>query len=217
MKTARLTAFLERMSDRERKLVFGGVGIAVLALIILIGVLVSRRVSALEEQVADNDGALREVVQLAPKYLKNRTEEKATEELLDRAAKEPLQATVLGIAKQIEFEKKDEEGNVSKAKLSDVIKFQNATDVLAELTQKKKGNAPKKKHKKGAKEVFLATIDAVFSNVPDEALTRFMAKVESHPDPLFGISIDMSRNSPTRDAFQATLKIGQFRFGTLEE
>jgi hypothetical protein len=205
------------MSDRERKLVLGGVGIAVLALIILIGVLVSRRVSALEEQVADNDGALREVVQLAPKYLKNRTEEKATEEQLDRAAKEPLQATVLGIAKQIEFEKKDEEGNVTKAKLSDVIKFQNATDVLAELTQKKKGNTPKKKHKKGGKEVFLTTIDAVFTNVTDEALTRFMAKVESHPDPLFGISIDMSRNSPTRDAFQATLKIGQFRFGILEE
>ncbi len=217
MKMGRIGAWLERMSDRERKIVLGGSGVALAAMLLLIGVLVSRRVSALEEQVQDNEAALLDVVAMAPKYLHDRQDEKAVQEQLDRATKESLQATVLGIAKTVEYEKTDEEGNVSKARLSDNVKFANATEILAELTQKKKGSQPKKKHKKGAKEVFLASIDAVFQNVPDEALTQFMAKVENHPDPLFGLSLDMSRNSPTRDAFQATLKIGQFRYGTLEE
>jgi type II secretory pathway component PulM len=218
MKIGRIGVWLERMSDRERKIVLGGTAVAVAAGLLLVGVLVSRRVSALEEQVADNETALREVVGLAPKYLHDRQDEKAVQEQLERATKESLQATVLNIAKLIEYEKKDEEGNVQKSRLSDNVKFANATEILAELTQKKKGaTQPKKKHKKGAKEVFLASIDVVFQNVPDEALMQFMAKVESHPDPLFGISVDMSRNSPTREAFQATMKIGQFRYGTLEE
>lgn len=217
MKMGRVGAWLERMSDRERKIVLGGTAVAVAALLLLVGVLVSRRVSALEEQVTDNETALRDVVALAPKYLHDRQDEKAVQEQLERATKESLQATVLNIAKTIEYEKKDEEGNVAKSRLSDNVKFANATEILAELTQKKKGSQPKKKHKKGAKEVFLASIDVVFQNVPDEALLQFMAKIENHPDPLFGLAVDMSRNSPTRDAFQATMKIGQFRYGTLEE
>jgi type II secretory pathway component PulM len=218
MKIGRIGVWLERMSDRERKIVLGGTAVAVAAGLLLVGVLVSRRVSALEEQVADNETALRDVVGLAPKYLHDRQDEKSVQEQLERATKESLQATVLNIAKLIEYEKKDEEGNVQKSRLSDNVKFANATEILAELTQKKKGvTQPKKKHKKGAKEVFLASIDVVFQNVPDEALMQFMAKIENHPDPLFGIAVDMSRNSPSHEAFQATMKIGQFRYGTLEE
>ena len=148
---------------------------------------------------------------------KVRAEEKSLTEQLERASKESLQATVLAIAKTVEYDKPDADGNPQKIKLSDAVKFQNASEVLAELTQKRKGASNKKKHKKGQKEVFLATIECVFNGVPDTALDRFMARVESHPDSLFGIAVDISRNNPSRDAFAATLKIGQFRFGTLEE
>ncbi len=217
MKMGRIGSWFERLSDRERKLVLGGGGIAVVAALILGGVLVSRRVGALEGEAADNELAVREVLAQGPKYLRARADEKAVQEQLDRAAKESLQATILAIAKQVEYEKTDEDGGSQKVRLSDSIKFSNATEILAELTQKKKSSQPKKKHKKGQKEVFLATIDCVFQGVPDEPLMRFMSKIETHPDPLFGLSVDMSRNSPTRDAFQATLKVGQFRYGTLEE
>jgi hypothetical protein len=53
--------------------------------------------------------------------------------------------------------------------------------------------------------------------VPDEALLRFIARLETHPEPLFGLTLDINRTGTTREAMQATLKIGQFRYGTLEE
>lgn len=215
----RLGSVLERMSDRERNLVLGGVAVMAIVLIVLAGVLLSRKVSALEEEVSNGETSLREITAQGPKYLANRAEEKATEDQLERAGKEQLQATVLNIAKTIEFERHDEDGTTNKEKLSDSIKFANATDVLAELTQRKKGAPTKKakKAKKGAKEVFLSSIDAVFQNVPEEALDRFLAKLETHADPLFGISLDLTRTGTTRDQFAATIKIGQFRYGVLEE
>jgi type II secretory pathway component PulM len=217
VKTGRIAAWFQGLSDRERKLVLGGGALLLVFVLGVGGLMVSRQVSALEEEVADNEGAQREAETLAPKYLKVRAEEKALTEQLERASKESLQATVLAIAKTVEYDKPDAEGNPQKVKLSDAVKFQNASEVLAELTQKRKGASSKKKHKKGQKEVFLATIECVFTGVPDTAIDRFMARVESHPDSLFGIAVDISRNNPSRDAFAATLKIGQFRFGTLEE
>ncbi len=216
----RLGSMLERMSDRERNLVLGGVAVTAVVAVVLAGVLLTRKVNALDEEVAAGEASLREIEKQGPVYLANRAEEKATDEQLERAGKEQLQATVLNIAKTIEFERKEDDGTTTgKEKLSELIKFANATDVLAELTQRKKGTPAKKqkKAKKGQKEVFLSTIDAVFTNVPEEALMRFLAKLESHPDPLFGISLDFNRTGTTREQFAATIKIGQFRYGVMEE
>jgi hypothetical protein len=218
MKVGRLNAMFERMSDRERKLVFGGTALVLAVLLVLGGVLVSRKVGALEDEVAGNETAMREVVQLGPTYLRMRAEEKSLTDQLERASKEPLQAVVLNIAKQIQFERVDAEGNTTSERLSDTIKFSNSSEILAELTQKaKKGQKRKTNKKAGGREVFLASIDAVFMGVPDEAVMRFLAKLETNPDPLFGLALDLSRNATSRDQFQATIKIGQFRFGNLEE
>jgi len=217
-KTGRLSALLERLSDRERKLVVGGGLVLLAAALIGTGALVSRRVAGLEEQVAQNESALAEIASAGPRYLQLREDEKAVADQLDRASKEPLQATVLAIAKEIKYERKDGEGNPVSEKLSDVIKFANASDILAELTTKQKGKQAKKKaKKKGGKEVFLSSIDAVFQNVPDEALLRFLSRLETHSEPMFGLSVDLQRNGPARDQMQATIKIGQFRYGVLEE
>ncbi len=216
----RLGAYLERLSDRERKIVFGGGAVLLLAALLSVSVLVSRKVSGLQEEVANNEAALSDIAAAGPRYLRLREEEKAVQDQLERASKEPLQATVLGIAKEIKYDKKvpESEGATSSEKLADVIKFSNASEVLAELTTKQKKGAPKKKQKKkGGKEVFLSTIDAVFQNVPDEALLLFMSKLETHPEPMFGLSVDVQRTGPTRDQMQATIKIGQFRYGVLEE
>ncbi|MBM4345399.1 MAG: hypothetical protein FJ100_18665 [Deltaproteobacteria bacterium] len=216
----RVGAYLDRLSDRERKIVFGGGALLVLAAVLSVSVLVSRKVSGLQEEVATNEVALADIAAAGPRYLRLREEEKAVQEQLDRASKEPLQATVLGIAKEIKYDKKmpETEGATSSEKLADVIKFSNASEVLAELTTKHKKGAPKKKpKKKGGKEVFLSTIDAVFQNVPDEALLLFMSKLETHPEPMFGLSVDIQRTGSTRDQMQATIKIGQFRYGVLED
>lgn len=213
----RIQAWFERMSDRERNLVLGGTGLVVLCLVLLVGVLVSRRVSALEEQVADQESALRDVTKLGPAYLQRQADEKAIAEQLERAAKESLQATLLNIAKGIPYERRDADGLASQERLSDQIKFANAQDILAELTAKTKKSAKKKKAAKGKREVFLSSIDCVFQNVPDEPILRFMSAIEAHADPMFGMSLDINRTGPTRDQIQATLKVGQFRYGTLEE
>lgn len=219
MKAGRLQAWFERMSDRERKIVLGGGATLLVVGMLVGGTLVARRVSALEEQVTANEASLKEIAEAGPSFLRKRQDQQVVEEQLERASKESLQATVLAIAKQIQYDRKDPEGNSVSERLSDTIKFASATEILAELTVKhKRGAKVAKKAKKvaGAKEVFLASIDAVFQGVPDEALLRFMAKLESHPDPLFGIALDVTRSSPSHDSFQATLKIGQFRYGTLE-
>ncbi len=217
-KLSRWSGTLERMSDRERKIVLGGGATLLLAGLIAVSVLVSRRVAGLEEEVAQSETALVDIAAAGPRYLQLRDDEKAVAEQLDRASKDPLQATVLAIAKEIKFDKKDPDGNPTSEKLADVIKFSNASEILAELTTKAKKQAPKKKaKKKGSKEVFLSTIDAVFQNVPDEALLRFLSKLETHPEPMFGLSVDIQRTGPTRDQMQATVKIGQFRYGVLEE
>lgn len=218
MKSNRLTAWFERLSDRERKIVLGGGSLLLLLALGLGIVLVQQRVGVLEEQVTAGEASLAELTKQAPDYLRRKAERAATDAQLEKAAKESLQATVLNIAKEISYKSTNEDGEQSDQKLSDVIKFQNATEILAELTTKKKTNQPKKKtKKKGQKEVFLASIDAQFQNVPDEAILRFLAKLETHPEPLFGLSLDLNRNGQSRDAMQATLKIGQFRYGTLEE
>ncbi|MSP93070.1 MAG: hypothetical protein EXR79_14925 [Myxococcales bacterium] len=211
----RLQAWFERMSDRERNLVLGGGAVIVLVGVLLVGVLVSRRVSALDEQVGFNDAALHDIAGLGPGWLQRKADEGAARSQLDRAAKESLQATLLNIAKLVAVDKRDSEGNTASTKLSDEIKFANVQDILAELTAKTKGK--KKKPKKGERPVFLSSIDCVFQNVPDESILRFMALVEGHEDPMFGISLDINRTGPTRDQIQATLKVGQFRYGQLEE
>ncbi|MBI5610526.1 MAG: hypothetical protein HY902_16740 [Deltaproteobacteria bacterium] len=218
-KLGRIGAAFERMSDRERKLVMGGIAIMTLIGLVLVAVLVSRRVSALEEEVQGNEAALKDISAAAPRYLALREEEKSVAEQLDRAAKEPLQATVLAIAKEIKYQSKDADGVEAETRLADVIKFANASDILAELTTKaaKKVQKTKTKKKKGAKEVFLSTIDAVFQNVPDDAVLRFLSKLETHPEPMFGLTVEITRTGPTRDQMQATIKIGQFRYGQLEE
>lgn len=217
----RFSGLMERLSDRERKIVIGGGLVLLFGAVAGASVLVARKVSGLEEEVTANEAALQDIAAAGPRYLRLREDEKAVQEQLERASKEPLQATVLAIAKEIKFEKKAAEGEGGAAtgeKLADVIKFSNASEILAELTTKQKKSAPKKKaKKKGGKEVFLSTIDAVFQNVPDEALLTFMAKLESYPEPMFGLSVDIQRTGPTRDQMQATIKIGQFRYGVLEE
>lgn len=218
IKSKRLSAWFERLSDRERKIVLVGGSLLLLVAVGLGIALVQQKVTALEEEVTAGEAALAELTKQAPDYLRRKAEKAATEAQLEKAAKESLQATVLNIAKEISYETSNEDGEKSTQKLADVIKFQNATEILAELTAKKKTGQPKKKtKKKGQKEVFLASIDAQFQNVPDEAILRFLAKLETHPEPLFGLSMDMNRNGQSRDAMQATLKIGQFRYGTLEE
>ncbi len=223
MATGKLGTAYARMSDRERRLVVGGGGLIIVVMLLLIGVLVSRKVAAMEEVVADNDQAIGEILDMAPDYLRQRREEKATDEQLEQAANASLQSTLLGIAKDIQYERKySEEGGTQTVRLSDYIKFANATEILAELTQKsrkgkkKRRRKKKKKKKKDEREVFLTTIEVIFDRVKDDALFQFMAKVDSHPEALFGLTLDISRESPNHDHFRAKLKVGQFRFGQLQ-
>lgn len=219
MKDSAIGRWFARLSDRERKLVVGGGLMIFSAVIILTGLLVSRRVSALEEQVAGNSDALKEVLDLAPGYLDNRREEKAIDDQLKRAGSSSLQSTLLGIAKGVQFERKYTEGGTSTARLSDFVKFSNATEVLADLTKTRKGGKrrKKKKKKKGAaaqKQVFLASIEVVFDRIPDTALFQFMAKIEQHEEALFATSLDISRESPNHQHFRAKLRVGQFKYGS---
>ena len=148
MKSNRLTNAFEQMSDRERKLVFGGGTLVVLALVVAIGIFVSRKVTAMEEQVATNAEALNGVLDAAPSYLKNRREDKAIDEQLTQATGANLQSTLLTIAKEIKFEKKYGADATSEVRLSDFVKFSNATEILADLTQKKKKKGRRKRRKK---------------------------------------------------------------------
>lgn len=216
-KLTRLSAAFERLSDRERKIVLAGSALVVLAGLVLSALLVSRRVSAMEEEVVASEQALADIVAAGPAYLRMREDEKAVADQLERASKEPLQAAVLTIAKTIAYDRQDADGAVVNEKLADVIKFANASDILAELTTKTKKTTKKKTKKKGGKEVFLSTIDAVFENVPDEAIFRFMAKLETHPEPMFGLNVDINRSGNGNEQMRATIKIGQFRYGQLEE
>ena len=219
MKEGRINSAFAQMSDRERKLVVGGGSLMLVALIVVAGLLVSRKVAAMEEQVAANGAALSSILDAAPTYLKNRREEKAIDEALTQAAGSSLQSTLLSIAKDVKFERKYGNDGTSEARLSDFVKFSNATEILADLTQKrskKKRRAKKKKLAKGAKaerQVFLSTIEVVFDRVPDGALFQFLEKVETHKDALFGVSLDISRESPNHEHFRAKLQVGQFRYG----
>lgn len=222
MNEGRIGAAFAQMSDRERKLVVGGGMLILIGMIVVAGLLVSRKVAAMEEQVAANGEALRSILDGAPDYLKNRREDKAIQEALSRAAGSSLQSTLLAIAKDVKFERKYGNDGTSEARLSDFVKFSNATEILADLTQKrkKKRRRKKKKKKKGGKtekQVFLSTIEVVFDRIPDGALYQFLEKVETHKEAMFGVSLDISRESPNHDHFRAKLKVGQFRYGGTDE
>lgn len=220
MRESALGRWFARLSDRERTLVVGGGLLVGGALILLTAIMVTRRVSELETQVATNADALNEVLDLAPDYLDNRREERAIDQQLKSAASSSLQSTLLGIAKEIQFERKYTEGGTSTSRMSDFIKFSNASEVLADLTKtSKRGNRNKRKKKKkkgekAEKQVFLASIEVVFDRIPDTALYQFMAKVEQHPDALFATSLDISRESPNHEHFRTKMRVGQFKYGS---
>ncbi|MCO4760178.1 MAG: hypothetical protein KC502_01660 [Myxococcales bacterium] len=220
MKEGRISSAFAQMSDRERKLVVGGGTLVVVGMVVIAGLLVSRKVAAMEEQVAQNGEALRSILDAAPSYLKNRREDKAIGEQLTRAEGSSLQSTLLAIAKDVKFERKYGNDGTSEARLSDYIKFSNASEILADLTQKKKRRGRskrkrkrKKKGKSSDKQVFLATIEVVFDRIPDGALFQFLEKVETNKEAMFGVSLNISRESPNHDHFRAKLKVGQFRYG----
>ena len=52
-----------------------------------------------------------------------------------------------------------------------------------------------------------------FDRVPDSALFQFLERVETHKQPMFSVSLDISRESPNHEHFRAKLKVGQFRYG----
>ncbi|HAN32534.1 MAG TPA: hypothetical protein DCQ06_13140 [Myxococcales bacterium] len=219
MSSNKITNAFEQMSDRERKLVYGGGSLVIVSLVIVIGIFVSRKVTAMEEQVATNSEALTTILDAAPSYLKNRREDKAIDEVLKQASGSSLQSTLLGIAKEIKFEKKYGADATSEVRLSDFVKFSNATEILADLTQNKKKKArrkrrrKKKRGEKSKRQLFLATIVVALDRVPDTALFQFLERVETHKQPMFGVSLDISRESPNREHFRAKLKVGQFRYG----
>ncbi len=220
MKEGRIASAFAQMSDRERTLVIGGGSLVLVGVVVVAGLLVSRKVAAMEEQVAANAESLSAVLDAAPKYLESRREEKAIDEQLTQAAGTSLQSTLLAIAKDVKFERKFGADATQEARLSDFVKFSNATEILADLTQKKKRRKrrkKKKKKKKGEKQVFLATIEVVFDRVPDSALFQFLEKVETHKQPMFSVSLDISRESPNHEHFRAKLKVGQFRYGGLDQ
>lgn len=218
MREGRLQSWFARLSDRERNIVLVG-GVLVFAVVlVLTGLLVSRKVAAMEEAVAANDEALGEIRQLAPEYLRARREEKAIEEALDRARGQSLQSLLLAVAKDIQFERKFSEDGGGVARLSDFIKFSNANEVLADLTTRKKRRASSsKKKKKSGKQVFVASIEVVFDRIPDTALFQFLERVDTHEGGLFATSLDISRDSPNREQFRAKMTIAQFRYGAAEE
>ncbi len=221
----KIQAWLARLSDRERSIVVGG-GVAVLAAVLLtFGFFVQQRVAEMELAVADNAEALRQIRDAAPAYLSNRKEDRAIDESLERARATSLQSSLLALAKEIQFERKvtgEEEGPAGTERLSDFIKFSNASEILAELTARKgagggKAAAKKKKPTKGEKQVFLSSIEVVFDRVPDTALFQFLEKIDTHPDGLFASSLDVSRESTDHEHFRAKLTIAQFRYGGAEE
>ncbi len=225
MQEGKIQAWLGRLSDRERAIVVGG-GISVLAALLLTaGFFVQQRVAEMELAVADNAEALRQIHDAAPTYLRNRREDKAIDESLERARATSLQSSLLALAKDIQFERKatgEEEGPSGSERLSDFIKFSNATEILAELTTRKgagagKQAAKKKKAAKGEKQVFLSSIEVVFDRVPDTALFQFLEKIDTHPDGLFASSLDISRESSDHEHFRAKLTVAQFRYGGAEE
>jgi hypothetical protein len=224
MASNRLRSAFARMSDRERMMVVGGAALVSMVLIMLIATMATRRVDTLREHVELNNEALADVIDLAPDYLRNRREEKAIDEQLTRAANTSLQSTLLGISKEVRFELKYlDAGGTQTVRMSDYIKFANSTEILAELTKKtskskKRRRKKKKKDKdKDERQVFMASIEVIFDRVPDSALFQFLAKVDSHPDALFGTSLDIRRDSPNHEHFKAKLKVGQFRYGKLEQ
>lgn len=228
MREGKFQAWLARMSDRERAIVIGGGLVVLAALLGGVALLIQQRVAAMEEAVAENAAALGEIRQLAPAYVRNRKDDKAIEEALERARTESLQSLLLAVAKDIQFERKfgegEEGGGGGSARLADYVKFSNANEILAELTTRKgksgRASAASKKKKPGGKadkQVFLASIEVVFDRVPDTALFQFLEKIDTHPDGLFATSLDISRESPNHEHFRAKMTIAQFRYGGAEE
>jgi hypothetical protein len=228
MREGRIQSWLARLSDRERRIVFIGGATALVALLVVGGVAVQRKVTTMEDAVAENAEALGEVRNLAPDYLQSRREEKAIDEALTAAREQSLQSVLLDLAKDIQFERKfGDDGNSDgggAVRLSDFIKFSNANEVLAELTMRKGGRqrstSAKKKAKakgKGEKEVFLASIEIVFDRIPDTPLFQFLEKIDTHSSGMFSTSLDISRESPNREHFRAKMTIAQFRFGAAGE
>lgn len=220
MREGRIQSWFARLSDRERTIVIGGGLLVGAVVLVLVGLLVSRKVATMEEAVADNADALTEIRELAPEYLRARREEKAIDESLTRAQGTSLQSLLLDVAKDIQFERKfsDEGGGV--ARLADFIKFSNANEVLADLTTRKdrrRSASSKKKKKKVGKQVFVASIEVVFDRIPDTALFQFLERVDTHEGGLFATSLDISRDSPNREHFRAKMTIAQFRYGAGEE
>ena len=132
IKSKRLSAWFERLSDRERKIVLVGGSLLLLVAVGLGIALVQQKVSALEEEVTAGEEALAELTKQAPDYLRRKAEKAATEAQLEKEIRELL--------RKAEILDAQEDGKYGKGKLGSDLpdELRRRQDRLARIRQARK-------------------------------------------------------------------------------
>jgi len=213
-RTGRMMEAFERMSERERRLVMLLATLVFLLVVVVGALLVRKKTKAVEDEISEGRDKLMQVQREAPTYLKRKKEAEEADKQFQRATKDSLQATLLAIGKKVMFEMPDESGLLMRQdKLSDHMKFGNEVETLAENAARKASGAKKAKVKGlSGKDVYEATLEVELDKVPDKAVYEFLEKIESSTEPLFGVSLDIRRESTTFAQVRATVTVAQFRY-----
>ncbi len=196
-----------RMSDREKKLVFG-LGLTLVVLVVVgVGYVVSTALSDAREEVEQGRLALGEIRLLAEDYLEQKGRREAVQDLISKNQVSSIVTAVNEIARGIKVESEDPRFGGDK-NVSDIItSFAGKTvETRIEFTTKKK----RRKRSDEAEDTtgnYEVEQSLEIAEIPIDTLYKFLEAIEGSPDLLFVRKVDISRKFGNLEHAQASITV----------
>lgn len=211
----RLRAYLAKMSPRERWLVVGLAGGALVSIAAVYFLVVLTSSAELEDLLADGREGFAKIERELPAYLALKQKNEA---LLERIRKNPVKSLRLpinAISKAV-VALPDGMGDGVARRMSDIIRFAGKTRETPLVKSEKKGKKKKGKAAAGANKelanLYWIEEEMDFPGVTADAVFEFLAKIAESEDLLYVNALNVMRKSNDPNEVRMSLTVGTIQY-----
>ncbi len=211
----RLRAYLAKMSPRERWLVAGLAGGALVSIAAVYFLVVLTSSAELEDLLADGREGFAKIERELPAYLALKQKNEA---LLERIRKNPVKSLRLpinAISKAV-VALPDGMGDGVARRMSDIIRFAGKTRETPLVKTEKKGKKKKGKAAAGANKelanLYWIEEEMDFPGVTADAVFEFLAKIAESEDLLYVNALNVMRKSNDPNEVRMSLTVGTIQY-----
>jgi hypothetical protein len=211
----RLRAYLAKMSPRERWLVLGLAGGALVSIAAVYFLVVLTSSAELEDLLADGREGFAKIERELPAYLALKQKNEA---LLERIRKNPVKSLRLpinAISKAV-VALPDGMGDGVARRMSDIIRFAGKTRETPLVKSEKKGKKKKGKAAAGANKelanLYWIEEEMDFPGVTADAVFEFLSKIAESEDLLYVNALNVMRKSNDPNEVRMSLTVGTIQY-----